>query len=205
MLDQVYQKGPFRLIVPVSLFDGAAAVADGIDRTPRLIRSKSARRQILLFENFQGLQFRRIDIAGVLQNQRLGAIADHHPLAVSYQKRPHLFPPKFTRAKNGPTFATLFCKTRPDPFSLLVPAIQFVPSSSRRAITWAWISAAPSKILSMRASHRIRDTGNSRAKPLPPCTCTALSAAAQATRAASSLAMPASRSQRLPESFSRSA
>ena len=28
--------------------------------------------------------------------------------------------------------------------------------SSRRAITWVWISAAPSKMLRMRASHRTR-------------------------------------------------
>ena len=54
-------------------------------------------------------------------------------------------------------------------------------------MTWAWISAAPSKILRMRASHRMRDTGNSSAKPLPPWICTALSASAQATRAAEQL------------------
>ena len=64
---------------------------------------------------------------------------------------------------------------------------QFEPSSNRRAMTWAWISAAPSKILRMRASHRMRETGNSSAKPLPPWICTALSAAAQATRAAREL------------------
>ncbi len=53
---------------------------------------------------------------------------------------------------------------------------QLLPSSSRRAMTCAWISAAPSKIDRMRASHRMRDTGNSMAKPLPPWICTALSA-----------------------------
>ena len=44
-------------------------------------------------------------------------------------------------------------------------------------MTCAWISAAPSKMLRMRASHRMRETGNSSAKPLPPWICTALSAA----------------------------
>ena len=57
------------------------------------------------------------------------------------------------------------------------------PSSSRRAMTCAWISAAPSKMLRMRASHSTRLTGYSSAKPLPPWICRALSAAAQATRA----------------------
>jgi hypothetical protein len=72
-------------------------------------------------------------------------------------------------------------------------------------MTWAWISAAPSKIDRMRASHRMREIGNSIAKPLPPWICTALSALDQAMRAASSFAIPASRSQRRPESFCRAA
>src|SRR6185312_8679036 len=38
---------------------------------------------------------------------------------------------------------------------------QLLPSSNRLAITCAWISAAPSKMLRMRASHRTRDTGYS--------------------------------------------
>jgi len=42
------------------------------------------------------------------------------------------------------------------------------PPSNRRAITCAWISAAPSKIDRMRASHRMREIGYSSAKPLPP-------------------------------------
>jgi hypothetical protein len=75
--------------------------------------------------------------------------------------------------------------------------------SRRRAMTCAWISAAPSKIERMRASQRTRLIGYSSAKPLPPWICSALSAAAQAMRAASSLAMPASRSQRFSASFSR--
>src|SRR4029078_7342550 len=49
-------------------------------------------------------------------------------------------------------------------------------------MTWAWISAAPSKIDRMRASHRMREIGNSMAKPLPPWICTALSALDQAMR-----------------------
>ena len=32
----------------------------------------------------------------------------------------------------------------------------------------AWISAAPSKMLRMRASHSRREAGNSSANPLPP-------------------------------------
>lgn len=48
------------------------------------------------------------------------------------------------------------------------PPFQFPPCSSRRAITCAWISAAPSKIERMRASHRIREIRYSSANPLPP-------------------------------------
>jgi len=36
-------------------------------------------------------------------------------------------------------------------------AAQFRPESRPRAITWAWISAAPSKMLRMRASHSTRE------------------------------------------------
>ena len=35
-------------------------------------------------------------------------------------------------------------------------------------MTWAWISAAPSKMLRMRASHSTREIAYSSAKPLPP-------------------------------------
>jgi hypothetical protein len=61
-------------------------------------------------------------------------------------------------------------------------------SINRRAMTCAWISAAPSKMLRIRASHKMRDTGNLSAKPLPPWICTALSALVHATRAARSFA-----------------
>src|SRR6185295_10859488 len=91
------------------------------------------------------------------------------------------------------------------PLRLGFPAQLPRSSNSRRAMTLAWISAAPSKMLRMRASHKTRLIGYSSANPLPPWICSALSAAAQATRAASSLAMPASRSQRRPASFSRAA
>ena len=49
-----------------------------------------------------------------------------------------------------------------------------------------------------RIGQHAAEIGYSMAKPLPPWICSALSAAAQATRAASSFAIPASRSQRLP-------
>src|SRR6476619_5603316 len=90
----MYEKDSLRLIMPVRLFDSAACVADGVDGTPRHVCAESVCRQILLFKNFHGLQIRRIDIAYVFQNQGLGAIADHHPLAVSYQKRGHLWSPQ---------------------------------------------------------------------------------------------------------------
>jgi hypothetical protein len=48
-------------------------------------------RQILLLVDFAGFQIWKLDIAGILQNQCFGAIADNYPLAVFNQKRGHIF------------------------------------------------------------------------------------------------------------------
>src|SRR6476646_2384087 len=117
---QMYEKDSLRLIVPVRLFDGAACVADGVDGTPRHVCAESVCRQILLFKNFHGLQIGRIDIAYVFQNQGLGAIADHHPLAVSYQKRGHLWSPQIDANLKTARFATSPLSIRQDPISLLI-------------------------------------------------------------------------------------
>src|SRR5262245_36384332 len=206
MLNQLGEKSPFRLIVPVGLIDRASDITDGIDSAPRGICSQFVRREVLMFEDLDCLQIGEFDIAGILQNQRLGTVTHNDPLSMPDQKCGHGLLLKYSRIKatRARSFAldqTLqgrFCAEPGDSF-------QFVPSSRRRAITCAWISAAPSKMLRIRASHSMRETGNSSANPLPPCTCTALSAAAHAILAASSLAIPASRSQRRPESFSRAA
>src|SRR5262245_46622646 len=206
MLNQLCEKGPFRLIVPVGLVDCTSHVADGIDSAAGRVCSQFVRREVLLFEDLDCLQIGEFDIAGILQNQGLGAVTHDDPFSMSDQECGHGLLLKVQQDKS---------EARLEPYSgsnVVEPVLcrtqysfQLVPSSRRRAITCAWISAAPSKMLRIRASHRMRETGNSSANPLPPCTCTALSAAAHAILAASNLAMPASRSQRRPESFSRAA
>jgi hypothetical protein len=38
--------------------------------------------QILLLEDLDGLEIGKLGVAGVLQHQRLGAVADHNPFAL---------------------------------------------------------------------------------------------------------------------------
>src|SRR4029078_8693271 len=118
----MYEKDSLRLIMPGRLCDSAACVADGVDGTPRHVCAESVCRQILLFKNFHGLQIGRIDIAYVFQNQGLGAIADHHPLAVSYQKRGHLWSPQIDANLKTARFATSPLSIRPRPISSLLAA-----------------------------------------------------------------------------------
>src|SRR5262245_10918921 len=150
-----------------------------------------------MIEDFPGLEIEKFFVACILQHQSLFPVTDDDPIALPDFQLVHEIDPPCPR----PTVA------QRDAGALINAerVIQLLAESSRRAMTCAWISAAPSKIDRMRASQRIRETGNSSAKPLPPWICTALSALAQAMRAASSFAIPASRSHRLPESFCRAA
>ena len=70
------------LIVPVGLLHGAAPVAHGAERPPRLVGADLVGLGIVVLIDLPGLQVRRLAVAGVLQNQRLGAVADHDPHAV---------------------------------------------------------------------------------------------------------------------------
>jgi hypothetical protein len=60
----------------------------------RFIGAEQVRWQILLLEDLHGLQVGKLDIAGILQNQRFGAITDHNPFAMLDQKCRHVFPPQ---------------------------------------------------------------------------------------------------------------
>src|SRR5262245_56161746 len=205
MLNQLGEKSPFRLIVPVGLINRDSHTADGIDSAARRSCSEFVGRKVLLFENLDCLQIGEFDIARILQNQGLGTVTHNDPFSMSDQKCRHGLLLNVQQDKSDARPGDCSGSNAARPVCAEPVAFQFVPSSRRRAITCAWISAAPSKMLRIRASHSMRETGNSSANPLPPCTCTALSAAAHATLAASNLAMPASRSQRRPESFSRAA
>src|SRR5262249_50288001 len=79
------------------------------------------------------------------------------------------------------------------------------PSRSRLAMTSYWISLVPSKMRKTRASRQKRWAGNSREYPYPPKTCMASLVTCSTISAQNALAMPASRSQRLPVSFMRAA
>src|SRR5262249_14618641 len=160
------------------------------------------RLRVGMLMNLSGPQVEKFFVAGVLQHQCLLAIADDDPVALPDFELLHAIPLGSNDWPVGPWLPSRRVLARG---ANAAEPIQLLAASSRRAMTCAWISAVPSKMLRMRASQRMRETGNSSAKPLPPWICTALSALAQATRAARSFAMPASRSQRLPESFCRAA
>src|SRR5215467_13630897 len=182
--------------MPIGLLHCTAACSHRAESAAGRVGPQFARLQIGLLVDLPGLEIEEFFVTRVLQHQGFLAVADDDPVPLADFELLHAtnlwarwarFPVDCFRGANA------------------TEAIQLPTESSRRAMTCAWISAAPSKMLRMRASHRMRETGNSSAKPLPPWICTALSALAQATRAAKSLAMPASRSQRLPESFCRAA
>ena len=70
------------LVVPIGLRDRAAAVAGGAEGAAGRARAELVGRQILLLEHLEGLQIGKLGVAGILQDQRLGAVANHHPLAL---------------------------------------------------------------------------------------------------------------------------
>ena len=83
------EKRPLRLVVPVSLLDRASRTPDGIVGTARCVGAERVCRQILLFQDFDGLEIGEFGVAGILQDQRLGAVADNNPLAMTYEQFRH--------------------------------------------------------------------------------------------------------------------
>ena len=71
-----------RLVVPIGLLHCAAHVANRAEGATRLIRPHLMGFGVVLLVDLPGLKGRRFPIAGVLQHQRLGAVADHDPHAV---------------------------------------------------------------------------------------------------------------------------
>src|SRR5262249_41652083 len=180
--------------MPVGLLHRAAFGPDRAKGAARRIGSQLVRLRVGMLVDLLGFEVEEFFVAGVLQHQCFLAVADDDPVALPDFELLHAIPLGSNHTAGG---GRCLYRDRVAPGANTVGPIQLLAASSRRAMTCAWISAAPSKMLRMRASQRIRETGNSSAKPLPPWICTALSALAQATRAARSFAMPASRSQRL--------
>src|SRR3954471_19018448 len=111
--------------------------------------------QVVLLVDLLGLQVRRFAVAGILQHQGLGAVADHDPRAMidfGVHQR-HLQNRNISPSVPSPVEETTFGRWD----GCWLCDGQFEPSSRRRAITCAWISAAPSKIDRMRASQRMRE------------------------------------------------
>src|SRR3954449_230557 len=208
LADQFLQKSFLLLPVPVGLLDRAASASDRAEGPAGLIGAEIGRLRIGMLLDLPGLEVEKFFVPGILQDQRLFPVADDHPIALPDFQLLHSVPLRSSAIKprhsRGVLVLDQFSSNGKRPARRFRSG-QFVALNSRRAITCAWISAAPSKMLRMRASQRMREIGNSSVNPLPPWICTALSAAAHATRAASSLAMPASRSHRRPESFCRAA
>ena len=85
MLDELGKEGLFRLRMPVGLLVGAAAVADRAMGTAGRVSAELARWQVLLLEHLERLEVGKFGVAGVFQDERLGAVAHHHPFAVADQ------------------------------------------------------------------------------------------------------------------------
>src|SRR5580765_3713676 len=83
------KKGPLRLVVPVGLLDRTSRTADGTSGASRRVGAERVRGQISLFQHFDGLQIGKLSVAGIFQDQRLGTVADHNPLAMTYQQFSH--------------------------------------------------------------------------------------------------------------------
>ena len=80
VLNQMQEEGPFRLVVPVGLLNGAATAVTGRTEGPaRCIGAELMGGQILLFEDLDSLEVGKLGVADVLQHQRLGAVADYNP------------------------------------------------------------------------------------------------------------------------------
>src|ERR1700675_2079850 len=92
MLREMREEGLLSLIVPVGLLDRAAAMTHRTMGAAGPVAAEFVRRQVLLLEDLDHLEIRKFNIARVLQHQRLGTVADHHPFAVADQQAGHEFP-----------------------------------------------------------------------------------------------------------------
>jgi hypothetical protein len=78
---KLLQETLLRLLVPVGLLHGAAVGIDRIDRAAGGVAALLAGRRIVLLVDLPGLQIRKPRVADVLENQRLGAVANDDPFA----------------------------------------------------------------------------------------------------------------------------
>ena len=75
------EKALLLLVVPIGLLHRAASGADGTEGAARLVGADRTGRRGLVLVDLLGAQIGICAVADVLQHQRAGAVAHHHPLA----------------------------------------------------------------------------------------------------------------------------
>src|ERR1700687_736816 len=83
-LARVLRKISLRLIVPIGLLHRAARAAHGGKGPPGHVAAEFARCRMLVFVGLPGPQVGEPSISGILEDERLTAVADHDPFAASH-------------------------------------------------------------------------------------------------------------------------
>src|SRR5438105_7001463 len=91
MVDELMQEPLFLLVVPVGLLHRTARGPDRTESTARCIGSELMGLRGRLLVDLPCLEPRDDGVADILQDQRLGAVANHHPIAA--RDLQHTIPP----------------------------------------------------------------------------------------------------------------
>src|SRR5262249_57705202 len=132
--------------MPISLLHRAAFGSNRAEGAARRIGSQLVRLRVGMLVNLPSPQVEKFFVAGVLQHQCLLAIADDDPVALPDFELLHAIPLGST-PQWGRRFHLVSNSVRSANAS---EPIQLLAASSRRAMTCAGISAAPSTMLRIR-------------------------------------------------------
>src|SRR5712692_10439730 len=130
--------------MPIGLLHRAAFGSDRAEGAARRIGSQLVRLRVGMLVNLLGLEVEEFFIAGVLQHECLLAVADDDPVALPDFELLHAIP---LGSSHTVVRASLPFRDRSFHGANAAEPIQLLAASSRRAMTCAWISAAPSKML----------------------------------------------------------
>src|SRR6516164_947490 len=68
LVDEINEEGPLGLVVPIGLLDGAADAADRVHGAAGSIGAKLVGSQVLLLQNLDHLEIRKLGVTAVLQH-----------------------------------------------------------------------------------------------------------------------------------------